>query len=132
MADIDVPSSVQVKISGDGTSFSKHSNYFLFSFSFPFICKDVLTGSGNHTFAVVKCVEDYDSLQANFGPVLSEMNQLIEEKEIVIDDGTVIQLDLILGGDMKFVLNILGMNAAHANYSCIWCDIHKKERSINH
>ena len=29
---------------------------------------------------------------------------------------------------MKFMLIVLGLNAANANYSCIWCEIHKEKR----
>ena len=77
---------VQVKFSGDGANFNKSGNYLLLSFSFPSICKDVLAGKGNHTFAVVPCSEDYTSLKQNFAPVFSEMNELIEEKEIIGND----------------------------------------------
>ena len=99
----------------------------MLSFSFPSICKEVLAGKGNHTFAVVPCSEDYTSLKQNFAPVFSEMNELIEEKEIIVNDEK-IMLDIVFGGDMKFVLIVLGLNAAHANYACIWCEIHKKQR----
>ena len=121
------PSLVQVKFSGDGANFNKSGNYLLLSFSFPSICKDVLAGKGNHTFAVVPCSEDYTSLKQNFAPVFSEMNEIIEEKEIIVNDEK-IMLDIVFGGDMKFVLIVLGLNAAHANYACIWCEIHKKQR----
>lgn len=120
-------SSVQVKFSGDGASFSKSTNYVLLSFSFPSLCKNVLAGVGNHTFAAVKSAEKYDALKKALEPVFSELNELIEEQEIAIDERT-IKLEIIFGGDMKFLLLAMGMNAANSNYACLWCKIHKSNR----
>ena len=71
--------SIQIKFSGDGTSFSKNTNYVLLSFSFPSICEDVLAGTGNHTFAAVKLTENYDQLKAAFEPAIIEINEIIEQ-----------------------------------------------------
>ena len=97
------------------------------SFSFPSLCDDALAGTGNHTFAAVKCTENYDNLKQALEPVLADMNELIEAQEIEVE-GKIIKLEIILGGDMKFLLVVLGMNAAHSNYACLWCNIHKKNR----
>ena len=120
-------SSVQVKFSGDGANFSRNATYELLSFSFPSLCDDALAGTGNHTFAAVKCTENYDNLKQALEPVLADMNELIEAQEIEVE-GKIIKLEIILGGDMKFLLVVLGMNAAHSNYACLWCNIHKKNR----
>ena len=44
-------------------------------------------------------------------PVLAEMNQLIKEGETVVD-GVTIKQDIKLGSDVKFMLIVLGLNAA--------------------
>ena len=83
-----MPSSVVLKFSGDGAKFGKNTNYVLFSFSLPSLCDDALTAAGNHTFAAVKCSETYDSLKNALEPVLTEMNELIKEEEIVVNGTT--------------------------------------------
>lgn len=37
-------------------------------------------------------------------------------------------MEFFLGGDYKFLLTIMGMKCASANYSCIWCKVHKDDR----
>ena len=37
------------------------------------------------------------------------------------------KLELFLGGDLKFLLMVMGMNAASPNYACLWCLLHKDE-----
>ena len=59
--------------------------------------------------------------------MLTEINELIAEKEIEVNGNTV-KLNVIAGGDMKFMLIILGLNAANSKYACIWCEIKKDER----
>ena len=81
----------------------------------------------NHTFAAVKSAEKYEVLKKALEPVFSELNELIEEQEITIDERT-IKLEIIFGGDMKFLLLAMGMNAANSNYACLWCKIHKSNR----
>ncbi len=119
-------SSVQVKFSGDGARFTSAS-YVLLSFSFPSLSTDVLVGSGNHTFAAIRCVEKYRTLEAGLESVFTDIDELIQLQEIEVNE-IKIKLEIILGVDMKFILILLGLNAAFANYSCIWCYIHKKER----
>lgn len=118
---------VEIKFSGDGAKFSRHANYVLFSFSLPSLCSDVLAGTGNHTFAAVKCPEKYDSLGEALEPVFSEINELLTEKEIEVD-GKTVKLNVVVGGDMKFMLIVLGLNAAHSTYSCVWCEVPKDKR----
>ena len=99
----------------------------MFSFSLPSLCDDALTAAGNHTFAAVKCSEGYDSLKDALEPVLAEMNELIKEGEIVVD-GVTIKLDIKLGSDMKFMLIVLGLNAANSKYACMWCEVPNSNR----
>ena len=67
-------------------------------------------------------------MEAGLESVFTDINELIQLQEIEVNE-TKIKLDIILGGDMKFILILLGLNVAFANYSCIWYHIHKKERT---
>ena len=127
LQDMELLSPIDIKFSGDGAKFSRNSKYVLFSFLFPSLCSDVLVGTGNHTFAAVKCPEKYESLSEALEPVFGEINKLISEKEIEVD-GKTVKLNVVAGGDMKFMLIVLSLNAAHSTYSCVWCEIHKDKR----
>ena len=72
----------------------------MLSFSFPSICENVLAGTGNQTFAAVKLNENYDHLKAAFDPVLMEMNETIEQKEVLVHHQPV-TLDIVFGSDLK-------------------------------
>ena len=61
--------------------------------------------------------------------MLTEINELIAEKEIEVN-GITVKLNVIAGGDMKFMLIIFGLNAANSKYACIWCEIQKDERFL--
>ncbi len=109
-----------LKFSGDELDLLKVHIMFCFLFSLPSLCDDALTAAVNHTFAAVKCAEGYESLKDALEPVLVEMNELIQEGEIVVG-GVTIKLDIKLGSDMKFMLIVLGLNAANPKYACMRC-----------
>ena len=96
----ELPSTVRVKLSGDGAKFSKTSSYVLLSLSFPGVSNDVLAGTGNHTFAAVKTTEKYELLRDSLKPVFKELNSLIQKKKIMIG-GTTVALDFVFGSDLK-------------------------------
>ena len=51
---------------------------------------------------------------------LKKGSMLVDEKEV--------KLEFFLGGDYKFLLMIMGLNTANADYACLWCAIHKEFR----
>lgn len=101
----ELPSTVRVKLSGDGAKFSKSSSYVLLSLSFPGV-SNVLAGTGNHTFAAVKISEKYELLRDSLKPVFKELNSLIKKKKIVIG-GTTVALDFVFGSDLKVPVHAL-------------------------
>ncbi|KAJ7371103.1 hypothetical protein OS493_027791 [Desmophyllum pertusum] len=118
---------IKVKISGDGTRMSHSSNMFVCSFALIEDGQTCLSSSGNHTIAVVKAKEEYESLKESLANVLNDVNSLIKDGEITVD-GQRVSLDFYLGGDYKFLLIAMGMKGATSNNSCIWCKLHKNER----
>uniref|UniRef100_A0A1X7VK18 Uncharacterized protein n=1 Tax=Amphimedon queenslandica TaxID=400682 RepID=A0A1X7VK18_AMPQE len=86
-----------------------------------------------------------DVLKNGFSPVWNEVNDLIKRPQMKFDD-TNYDLKFIFGGDYEFLLLILGFNATHAKFSCIYCikkdkrfdttipntKLHKQEHCINH
>ena len=57
--------------------------------------------------------------------MIKEIEQI---KSITLKD---LEFDIVWkwGGDMKFLLNVYGLNAANSNYCCFWCKCHKKDFS---
>eukprot|EP00731_Ephydatia_muelleri_P014497 Em0008g217a len=58
---------IPVKFSGDGAKFSRTSNMMILSFSILVPQGRYLSGTGNHTIAVVKGCEDYETISKAFG-----------------------------------------------------------------
>ncbi len=88
---------------------TRNSNFILLSFALLQASEDVMAAKGNHTFAVVNGKEDYATLKRCFKDVFTDINKLVNEKEIIID-GKKMQLEFFLGGDYKFLLTILGLS----------------------
>jgi hypothetical protein len=118
---------LRVKISGDGANMTRSSNYILMTFGLLDAPEDIMAANGNHTIAVVKGKEDYDVLKESFKDVLRDINEVVAEKKIDVDEGTV-NLEFFLGGDYKFILLMMGLSGATSNHACVWCTVHKDER----
>ena len=92
-----------MKLSGDGAPFSHSSSYILLSFSLTSLQKS-LSSSEVHTVAVLKGVENYETLQEGLAPVLAEMKEVMEAGFVEGGaDGTPVELEFYLGGDYKVV-----------------------------
>ena len=118
---------IQIKINGDGARMTRNSSFVLLSFSILQTGDQVMTAKGNGTLAILNGKEDYTSLKESFGSIFSEINSMITEAKVTIGH-TEIKTEFFLGGDYKFILIMLGLNGATANYACAWCKIHKDDR----
>lgn len=86
-----------------------------------------MTAKGNRILAIINGKEDYSSLKESFGSIFNEINSMISDAKITIK-GHDLEKQFFLGGDYKFILIMLGLSAATANYACTWCKIHKDDR----
>lgn len=59
---------------------------------------------GNHTVAVVKGKEDYETLKASLSNVIRDANSLIDDGYMIID-GRNVSLEF-LGGDYKVIVEL--------------------------
>lgn len=85
-----------------------------------------MSSKSSKTVAIVNN-KDYDTLKTALPALFQEINSLIEKGNILIV-GKEVKLEFFLGGDNKFLLMIMGLNSATADYACLWCDIHKQSR----
>ena len=60
----------------------------------------ILSFIGNHTFAVVRGSENYDTIKSSFRDVLRDINRLIERGFILVE-GHLVPVEIFLGGDYK-------------------------------
>ena len=63
---------IRIKISGDGARMTRNSSFILMTFALIDLGDDVMAAKGNHTIAVVKGKEDYNTLQESFANVFKE------------------------------------------------------------
>ncbi|KAK2568267.1 hypothetical protein P5673_007267 [Acropora cervicornis] len=82
---------------------------------------------GNHTIAVIKGPEDYNTLKEGLTNMCQAVNKIMADGHIKID-GEIVKLQFYLGGASKFLLVAMGTKGAISNNTCIWCLIHKKDR----
>ena len=119
--------SVKVKISGDGARMTRNTSFIILSFALLQNNSDLMSARGNHTIAIVKGSEKYETLKESFANVFSDINDLNSGNKITIN-GKEIALEFFLGGDYKFILIMLGLKGATSFYACAWCKVHKDKR----
>ena len=114
---------IDIKLSGDGTCVGR--NFHVLNFTFTLVNETQASSvAGHHTIAILELREHYDELAAGLPDIAQEVSEL-QEIEV---DGKSYALRYYLGGDWKFLALVCGLNAANADYSCIWCKCHSKDR----
>jgi hypothetical protein len=108
---------IQIKLTRDGTNIAKHLHVVNFA------CTLLNEGSlacspfGNHSLAIMQVCEDYDSLA---GSLTDTVNEASELKSVTINENEH-RVEYFLGGDLKFLAIVCGIEAANAIFSCVWC-----------
>ncbi|KAJ8049453.1 Proline-rich transmembrane protein 1 [Holothuria leucospilota] len=114
---------VKIKISGDGTRIGKRIHVLNFVFSI--IGQQGCSGEkGSYLVGIIKVPEKYESLKEGLKDIIEEVNNL---KEITVDDN-IFQVEFYLGGDLKFLNLVMGIDGFSAKNSCLWCKCPAKER----
>ena len=110
---LSVDEPLRVKLSGDGTKVSR--SLHVINFTFTLVDTPAATSvAGNNTIAILKTGESYDNLASGLVDIADEINSL---KNIKVCGKEYI-LEYFLGGDMKFLALVCGINAANGTYSC--------------
>jgi len=79
---------------------------------------------GNHTVAILKVDENYKQLAAGLQDIISDA----KDCNAILIDGQKYNVEFYLGGDLKFLAIVCGLEAANAEYACIWCKCPKGKR----
>lgn len=118
---------VKIKISGDGARMTRNTSFIILSFALLQGNNDVMSAKGNHTIAVVKGSEKYQTLKESFSNAFNDINSMNVTKTTSIA-GKNVNIEFFLRGDYKFILIMLGLKGATSHYACAWCKIHKDNR----
>ncbi|KAJ7394544.1 hypothetical protein OS493_000359 [Desmophyllum pertusum] len=87
---------------------NENNNFMMMSFTLPTkLNESVMSSKHNRTVAIINGPEKYETLKTSLSPFFHEVNQLISKGTLSID-GEEVELEFFLGGDMKFLLMILG------------------------
>lgn len=114
---------VRVKISGDGTKIGKRIHVLNFVFSI--VGENSCAGEkGSYLVGIVKVPEKYLPLKEALGKIIQEVNNL---DEILLGNESY-SVEFYLGGDLKFLNLVLGIDGFGATYSCLWCKCPAKQR----
>jgi hypothetical protein len=82
-----------------------------------------LSSTDQNVFCIVNCKEDYDHLKLACKPIFQKINKLYEKGSSTVE-GKHFDLDILMGGDMKFLQLVLGLGGSLFNYSCPWYRVH--------
>jgi len=110
---------IQVKITGDGTYVSRSMHILVIAFTIVNVLGEEFPNSprGNHVLALINTTEDYEHLE----DAVSELAAEIQKTNAIKINDTTFEIEYFLSGDWKFLAICLGIKAANACYSCIWC-----------
>lgn len=119
------PDTIRVKLTGDGTQIAKGFSVVNFAFTLLEEGEKAMSVRGNHSLAILKVSESNDN------ELFCALTDIIKEARnlncISVKD-KVFKIDYYLGGDMKFLATICGIEGATSEYSCIWCKCPKDKR----
>ena len=117
---------IQVKITGDGTYVSHSMHILVIAFTIVNVKGEEFPNStrGNHVLALINTTEDYKHLEV----AVSELSVEVQKTNAIKINDTTFEIEHCLGGDWKFLAICLGIKAANACYSCIWCKCPSTDR----
>ena len=117
-------STIKVKITGDGTQVSCSMHVLVLAFTILDGNENPNSPSGNHVIAMFNAEEKYEYLS---GAVKDITNEIQSTQSITID-GHEFNIEFYLRANMEYLAICLGIKAANAKYSCIWCKCPADER----
>jgi hypothetical protein len=83
-------------------------NFKIVVLSFSVISDDlILSSKDQNHFCIVNCKEDYDHLKRACKPIFQKIYTLCEKASIEVE-GKHFDLDILMGGDMKFLQLVMG------------------------
>jgi len=113
----------RLKFEGDGVPVSRHTSMCLLNVAL-LDGSRIFSPKGRSILGCVEGQESYLLWKICFAEIISFINALELEKTFSVD-GAVYEVEVFLGGDLKWLLCVCGLNAANSSYACLWCHVHK-------
>jgi hypothetical protein len=127
------PPTVKLKLAAEGVKVSRISSFLVLSLAVLNDGDAVMSSTGQHTLAIVSSDEKYFTIKECFCTIFYQINNLLSQSNgnIVYETkpNKKLRLEIFLGGDMKYLLTVIGMNVANTNFACLYCKIVKENRS---
>lgn len=113
------------KISGDGTQIGKRIHVVNVTFT---IINENRSGSaqGNYPLCIVRTKEKYSNLSLALQDLRQEVSEL--QGSLLEIGGRTFSVEIMLGGDYKFLLVAVGIPSIACQHVCIYCKCSKSER----
>ena len=114
-----------MKLTGDGTQIARGLSVVNVSFT---VLEEgqsrACSAFGNHSIAILRVSEKYEELKAGLEDIIEEAKDL----EVLSIRDNVYSIQFFLGGDLKFLAAVCGIEAANSEHACIWCKCPKQQR----
>ena len=109
---------VRVKLSGDGTWVGKRIHLVNVTFTLPDL-PNFGSATGNNLVAIFYGPEKYQILKEGLQNVIAETTNLTS----IQVKGKTYAIEFYLGGDLKFLNLVCGLDACSSKYAFLWCKL---------
>ena len=120
---ITTPNTIRVKLTGDGTRIARGLDVVNIAFTIIDEGNKAQSVLGNYSVAILKVLEKYEQLEAGLQDICAEAKDL----EVVTIEDQVYRIKFYLGGDLKFLALVCGIESANAEHACVWCKCPKSK-----
>ncbi|PKC67045.1 hypothetical protein RhiirA1_418594 [Rhizophagus irregularis] len=121
-------STLHIRISGNGHNVGRKVKHVMVTMTLLNDLNGLQKPDNHYTLVLYPGAETYESLKNVLTPLISDLC-ILKEKGFNQIGGNQWPVELYFSSDWKFLAICLGMNAANAQYFCLWCDCNKN--SIN-
>jgi hypothetical protein len=112
----------KLKFCVDGTNVGNHKTYLNINFSVINEGAKCKTASGHYILGIFSIdKEDYKTMNECLSIIFDELNTI---NDIQIENQS-IKIEKFLGGDLKALLTMAGINPAISTFGCLWCTCSK-------
>ena len=113
-----------IKLSGDGVKIGRKLKLLNVTFTCIDEGSKAKTAAGNYTLGIFKISdENYSQLEL----CTKEVFASLKDFTVFNHNGRAYKIKYYLGGDMKFLATVMGINSANAKYPCILCTIKQED-----